>query len=85
MRSSYRREYWRFLLTSLLRAPRDFPRAVALAVVAEHMIRYTQEDILPRLSLPRAERTRVPLPPVEDDSLVALRPRRERQRSVAVG
>jgi radical SAM superfamily enzyme YgiQ (UPF0313 family) len=82
VRSGYRREYWRFLMTSLRRAPRDFPRAVALAVAGEHMIRYTAEDVIPRLSAPRAER--VPLPPVEEHSLVTLRPRRERQPSAAL-
>jgi radical SAM superfamily enzyme YgiQ (UPF0313 family) len=50
VRSSYRNEYWRFLAKVLVRTPGRFFEAVPMAVVGEHMIRYTNEDILPRLS-----------------------------------
>jgi hypothetical protein len=59
VRSRYRRDYWRFLGQAARVAPRRFGRAVALAVHAEHFIRYTVEDILPRL-----ERERAPLLPL---------------------
>jgi radical SAM superfamily enzyme YgiQ (UPF0313 family) len=45
----YRGAYWRFLLEALKVAPRRFDDAVTLAIVGEHMIRYTAEDVLPRL------------------------------------
>lgn len=56
--SAYRREYWRFLLLVLRRMPREFAHAVGLAVIGEHMIRYTYEDVLPRLSADEARRAR---------------------------
>jgi len=59
VRSRYRRDYWRFLGRAARVAPRRFGRAVALAVHAEHFIRYTVEDVLPRL-----EAARTPLAPV---------------------
>jgi radical SAM superfamily enzyme YgiQ (UPF0313 family) len=55
VRSSYRREYWRFVALALWRAPRRFPAAMSQAMHAEHMIRYTFEDVLPRLREPRPE------------------------------
>jgi len=56
VRGSYRRAYWRFLARALAVAPRHFPKAVAHAIRAEHMCRYTFEDVLPRLREPRAAR-----------------------------
>jgi radical SAM superfamily enzyme YgiQ (UPF0313 family) len=47
---SYRRAYWRFLGKILWRAPKRLERAVSLAIAGEHMIRYTREVVLPRLS-----------------------------------
>jgi radical SAM superfamily enzyme YgiQ (UPF0313 family) len=47
---NYRGAYWRFLGRALLRAPRRIARAIALAIAGEHMIRYTQESVLPRLA-----------------------------------
>ena len=44
-----RRHFWRLLGRSLRRGPAGLPRAVALAVFGEHMVRYTQEVALPRL------------------------------------
>jgi len=52
VRGRYRRVYWRFLARAALMAPHHFPRAVALAIHGEHMIRYTFEDVLPRLAQP---------------------------------
>jgi radical SAM superfamily enzyme YgiQ (UPF0313 family) len=45
----YRGAYWRFLGRALWRTPRRMARAFSLAISGEHMIRYTAEDVLPRL------------------------------------
>jgi radical SAM superfamily enzyme YgiQ (UPF0313 family) len=45
-----RRHFWSLLATGLRRAGiLAVPRAVTLAVLGEHLIRYTQEEVLPRL------------------------------------
>jgi radical SAM superfamily enzyme YgiQ (UPF0313 family) len=46
----YRKAYWHYLGQVLLHAPKRLPRAVALAVAGEHMICYTSEAVLPRLT-----------------------------------
>jgi hypothetical protein len=56
--SPRRREFWRLFGTTLLRAPHAVARAIELAIQGEHLIRYTREDVLPRLeraleSMPR--------------------------------
>jgi radical SAM superfamily enzyme YgiQ (UPF0313 family) len=66
VRARYRGAYWRFLARAALTVPRRFPAAVALAIHGEHMIRYTFEDVLPRIAEP-APHERVPR------SLVRLR------------
>ena len=50
VRAPYRAEYWHYLARVLRACPRRLPRAVGLAVLGEHMIRYTAEDVLPRLT-----------------------------------
>jgi radical SAM superfamily enzyme YgiQ (UPF0313 family) len=47
--SSYKGAYWKFLARMLFKHPRHFVRAVAHAVKAEHLVRYTREDVLPGL------------------------------------
>ena len=47
---TYRKAYWQYLGQVLLHTPKRLPRAVALAVAGEHMIRYTGEAVLPRLT-----------------------------------
>ncbi len=49
LRGERRGHFWRLVLRSLRRGPSAFTRAVTLAVVGEHLVRYTQEDVLPRL------------------------------------
>jgi radical SAM superfamily enzyme YgiQ (UPF0313 family) len=49
----YRAAYWRFLRAVIRRTPQHFARAVALAVTAEHLIRYTRTDVVPALRGPR--------------------------------
>jgi len=46
----YRRTYWRFLGQTLRHTPKRLARAIALACMGEHMIRYTEEAVLPRLT-----------------------------------
>jgi len=49
LRSPRRREFWGLVARTLRRAPHAFPRAIELAIQGEHLIRYTVEDVLPRL------------------------------------
>jgi radical SAM superfamily enzyme YgiQ (UPF0313 family) len=69
VRGRYRAAYWRFLGQAALTAPRHFGRAVALAIHGEHMIRYTFEEVMPRLTEPAP----VPAPAPAAQPLVALR------------
>ena len=55
IRGRRRRRFWRLLARSLRRGPRAFPRAAVLAIVGEHLIRYTEEVVLPRLDAALAE------------------------------
>jgi radical SAM superfamily enzyme YgiQ (UPF0313 family) len=55
-----RRHFWKLLAGSLRRGLGGIPRAVTLAVLGEHMVRYTNEVVLPRIDetlagLPAAE------------------------------
>jgi hypothetical protein len=50
VRGKYRKAYWRFLGQTLRHTPGRLARAIALAVAGEHMIRYTEEAVLPRLT-----------------------------------
>ena len=47
--SGRRRRFWRLLYRSLRSNARTFAWAVSRAVTGEHMVRYTQEHLLPRL------------------------------------
>ena len=59
--SSRRWYFWRLLATGLRRAGLlAIPRAVTLAILGEHLIRYTEEEVLPRLD--RALATLAPVP-----------------------
>jgi radical SAM superfamily enzyme YgiQ (UPF0313 family) len=49
VRSPRRRQFWRLLGHTARRAPRHFAWAVRHAVMGEHLIRYTDEAVLPRL------------------------------------
>jgi hypothetical protein len=71
VRGGYRSAYWRFLAQAVLTAPRHFARAVALAIHGEHMLRYTAEEVLPRL----AEAAPPRRPPPLAEPLVPLRRR----------
>jgi len=48
VRSPRRRHFWR-LLYKALRRPQAFAKAMSIAVQGEHLIRYTREDVLPRI------------------------------------
>jgi len=49
VRSPRRWRFWRLLARTLIRSPRRFARAVALAIQGEHLVRYTSEEMVPRL------------------------------------
>ncbi|MBI1944053.1 MAG: B12-binding domain-containing radical SAM protein [Deltaproteobacteria bacterium] len=42
--------YWRLIWTALRHARGNIARAVVAAVLGEHLIRYTREDVIPRLN-----------------------------------
>ena len=50
-----RRRYWRLLKKALKKSPGLLPRAIAMAFMGEHLIRYTQDDVLPALDQALAE------------------------------
>jgi hypothetical protein len=47
--SPRRRLFWRLMSLAYRHAPHALPKAVALSIQGEHFIRYTREDVLPRL------------------------------------
>jgi radical SAM superfamily enzyme YgiQ (UPF0313 family) len=47
--SRRRSRFWRLLARGAARGPQGFARAVTLAILGEHMVRYTEEVALPRL------------------------------------
>jgi radical SAM superfamily enzyme YgiQ (UPF0313 family) len=66
--SPRRRHYWSLLLRALRRAPHHAAWVVEKAIQGEHMIRYTQDDVLPRLA--RAVREVIAEgPPIERESV----------------
>ena len=44
-----RREFWRLLRAALPRGPAAIAKAVTFSILAEHFVRYTHEEVLPRL------------------------------------
>ncbi len=50
-----RRWFWRLLRVALSRGLRYVPRAVTFSIIGEHFVRYTAEDVLPRLDRRLAE------------------------------
>ena len=55
IRGSARNEFWRVGFRALFRTPHTFSWFVAHAVQGEHMIRYTEETLLPRLDEARRD------------------------------
>ena len=49
LRSPWRTEYWKLLARAALRKPHAFATVVGKAVQGEHMIRYTRDDVVPRI------------------------------------
>lgn len=49
IRSARRRQFWGLLAHSVLTAPHTLSWCVASAIQGEHLVRYTAEDVLPRL------------------------------------
>jgi hypothetical protein len=56
----HRAAYWRFMLEALWVAPRRLGKAVAFTINAEHMVRYTEEDVVPGLVASAREARRSP-------------------------
>ncbi len=54
IRAPYRAAFWRFVAKALWRVPHLLPRFVAHAVNGEHAIRFTHEDVMPRLATAQA-------------------------------
>jgi hypothetical protein len=50
-----RRWFWRLLRIALARGKDQFQRAVTYSIIGEHFIRYTAEEVLPRLDQRLAE------------------------------
>jgi hypothetical protein len=68
LRSPRRRRFWRLFFKAVTR-PYAFSKAMSMAVQGEHLIRYTQEDVLPRIDQALAElaaQTAVPSVPVSE-------------------
>jgi radical SAM superfamily enzyme YgiQ (UPF0313 family) len=55
LRGPRRRHFWQLLWRALRRGSAAFPKAVTLAIVGEHLVRYTEETVLPRLDRTLAE------------------------------
>jgi radical SAM superfamily enzyme YgiQ (UPF0313 family) len=60
VQGKHRAAYWRFLARAAWQSPRRFGRAIGLAINAEHMVRYTEEEVLPRLRASLEEARRAP-------------------------
>jgi radical SAM superfamily enzyme YgiQ (UPF0313 family) len=69
VRWRHRGAYWRFLGRALVRTPRRFPRAIGLAINAAHMIRYTEDHVLPELDRGMDEARRHPRPALRASAL----------------
>lgn len=53
--SPYRRMFWSLLADAVRRSPRLVPWAIAKAIQGEHLIRYTEKDVLSRIARALAE------------------------------
>jgi radical SAM superfamily enzyme YgiQ (UPF0313 family) len=60
VRARHRGAFWRFFGRALVQSPRRMSRAIGFAINAAHMIRYTEEEVLPRLHASVAEARRSP-------------------------
>ena len=72
IRAPYRGAFWRFVGKALWRAPNLLARSVAHAVNGEHAIRFTHEDVVPRLASAQAAlqlESSVLFPPSENENI----------------
>lgn len=58
IRAPYRGEFWRSLGRTLWQAPHQLTWVVGHVVMGEHLLRYTREQVLPRLAQASAELSR---------------------------
>jgi radical SAM superfamily enzyme YgiQ (UPF0313 family) len=70
-----RRFFWRLLRVALRRGPGALPRAIAFAILGEHFIGYTAEEVLPRLDQRLADMRR-PAPALRSEGRPGLAPER---------
>lgn len=56
VRAPYRNAFWRFMGKVVWRTPTLFVRAISQAVNGEHVIRFTNEDVMPRIARTQAQR-----------------------------
>jgi radical SAM superfamily enzyme YgiQ (UPF0313 family) len=85
IRASYRGAFWRFIGKAIWRDPRLIARAISQAVNGEHAIRFTSEDVMPRLALSQAATPtqRLVLPPRKNSALIDVRSMTSRRREPA--
>jgi radical SAM superfamily enzyme YgiQ (UPF0313 family) len=55
VRAPYRSAFWKFIGTVLWRMPHLVSRSVSQVINGEHVIRFTREDVMPRLAAAQAE------------------------------
>lgn len=72
LRGPRRRWFWRLLRAALRRGPGALPRAISFAILGEHFIRYTAEEVLPRLDRRLAEMRRTGEEPAAAEWLAAV-------------
>jgi radical SAM superfamily enzyme YgiQ (UPF0313 family) len=54
VRAQYRLAFWRFFVTVLWRMPHLFARGISQAINGEHVIRFTRDDVVPKLAAAQA-------------------------------
>jgi radical SAM superfamily enzyme YgiQ (UPF0313 family) len=60
----YRAAFWRFIGKAVWRSPRLIARSISQVVNGEHVIRFTRDDVLPRLAVENLRSTDVPRRPL---------------------
>jgi radical SAM superfamily enzyme YgiQ (UPF0313 family) len=76
VRSPWRKEYWKLMATMLRHNPQSTGWVIAHAVMGEHLIRYTREDVLPRIDAALATLGEPETEPETDSGVESEPPRR---------
>jgi hypothetical protein len=72
VKAPYRAAFWRFLLNIVRTTPRLFARGIAQAVNGEHVIRFTRDDVIPRLLAAEKDGARAPQSTLQKSDLKAI-------------